>query len=930
MNAKSIHNASDPGTAKSQPAPFFGKNGRNGTPFFSPRPQVPVVQRKQHEDIPEDLRANIEGFFNQDFFDVAIQKNSQEAVGLHARAFARGNSIHFAPGEFNPQTEQGKNLIGHEFAHVAQQRRGVVRPTSVLAKGLAVNDDSRLESEADQLGKLAVSGASMPLHLPSMAGAEDNMGRTSANSSVVQRVEYTGQDHGSSVRHLMRILDDGNVDCIRVAVHALQRAAASANPDTEEAVRVAFTSLGDTYDLAVSVGEIDHFVRMYERYLASQAQAVVTDDFVTAFNTQFSSILHIFSPAPGSELVGEESSSLALDAAAIERYFTPGQINALQAYFDTRIIPERLFNGDEANRLDAGVRIVMSGHILANGRYHSGFRTQEVHARMCGHWVEVVHQYAGAAPASRTDGAFHEGVMGTTDHSGQIVLGAGRSGGRARGERFDRDALEVKERRVSRSLRLREASEELARARRNADLVRKETEGNPSRRRQIAEADRLLRQAELNHRNLTRISNVDFIRFQAISLDDVRGLQGGDWLYLYNDNDSRSGEHSVIFSHWISWVELPDGRAYGQAALFSQRSPTEGGRAHPNWIGNFTGTVDGRNVQAVTFWRRPDSSSNPATSADEILPPLAPQALARAEADNNGFIVRQRLDRAAVMDALREQNRSLLDALAWRLTRNQRALLIEINEADNLERRVQLNERLRNLHVNVETTEAGRERAIDRARQNYEPQLARRREAVKRLMQGLKDRFDRADELLQAFATAMNSRPDGVVPNRRSTRHRMPTELVAGTYASAIGFTDAQEAVEALDGLLQRETVTPEQADEESAHIDGLARLFTTLSGNIPGAREHFRRLRRSTRQRNNDVNPPSTRADRIDWENRCSDAHGPLNRAFAQLNNSLLHFARNLRRQGGALPFVTTHIGSRGERFSPTGRLSSVPGIAE
>ena len=47
----------------------------------------------------------------------------------------------------------------HELGHVAQQKKGQVQPTSTEA-GIPVNDDVRLEREADVLGaKAARSGA---------------------------------------------------------------------------------------------------------------------------------------------------------------------------------------------------------------------------------------------------------------------------------------------------------------------------------------------------------------------------------------------------------------------------------------------------------------------------------------------------------------------------------------------------------------------------------------------------------------------------------------------------------------------------------------------------------------------------------------------------------------------------------------------------
>ncbi|WP_375584850.1 hypothetical protein [Cyclobacterium xiamenense] len=282
--------------------------------------------------------------------------------------------------------------------------------------------------------------------------------------------------------------------------------------------------------------------------------------------------------------------------------------------------------------------------------------------------------------------------------------------------------------------------------------------------------------------------------------------------------------------------------------------------------------------------------------------------------------------------SLRGCNPSLLDSLAWRITPNQRALLLRINQEDNLERRVQLNERLRNLLHNVSTSESGRASSAERARSHYEPRLARRRESARELLSRLTERFNRVDETLRAFETAIMGRPDGVVPNRRLERAGYPTTLDADAYAEEIGLTDAANAVEELNTLLQRETVSFEEGVEESRQIDELGILFSILSANIPppGTRQHLRNLQRSTQENKNDINPPSTRSDFIRWRDVCAAAHELLDLAIRQLqNHGLLPFARTMRQQGGTLPYVTSHIGGSGESYSSTGMLENVPDIS-
>jgi hypothetical protein len=102
--------------------------------------------------LPENLRATMESSFGADFAAVRIHEGSH-ARSLGARAVARGSDIHFAPSAYQPQTRAGRELLGHELAHVVQQAQGRVR-----ADSLGINRDPALEHEAAQQGARAARG----------------------------------------------------------------------------------------------------------------------------------------------------------------------------------------------------------------------------------------------------------------------------------------------------------------------------------------------------------------------------------------------------------------------------------------------------------------------------------------------------------------------------------------------------------------------------------------------------------------------------------------------------------------------------------------------------------------------------------------------------------------------------------------------------
>ncbi|MEO1653852.1 MAG: DUF4157 domain-containing protein [Bacteroidota bacterium] len=105
---------------------------------------------KSHE-LPPQLQAQAESVLGEDLSQVKI-KESEQAREVGALAYTQGNELTFAPGQFQPQSKQGQELIGHELAHVQQQKQGRVQATT-QTKGLPVNDDPALEKEADVIGE---------------------------------------------------------------------------------------------------------------------------------------------------------------------------------------------------------------------------------------------------------------------------------------------------------------------------------------------------------------------------------------------------------------------------------------------------------------------------------------------------------------------------------------------------------------------------------------------------------------------------------------------------------------------------------------------------------------------------------------------------------------------------------------------------------
>jgi hypothetical protein len=71
--------------------------------------------------LPQRERSYFERRLGADLDGVRLHAETGAARRLGARAFAAGRDIGFAPGEWRPETAEGRRLLGHELAHVIQQ-----------------------------------------------------------------------------------------------------------------------------------------------------------------------------------------------------------------------------------------------------------------------------------------------------------------------------------------------------------------------------------------------------------------------------------------------------------------------------------------------------------------------------------------------------------------------------------------------------------------------------------------------------------------------------------------------------------------------------------------------------------------------------------------------------------------------------------------
>jgi len=156
-------------------------------------PLVYDVLRSPGRPLDRETRSFMEPRFGRDFSSVRIHTDTRAADSartVDALAYTVGPDVVFAPGRYQPASQEGQRLLAHELAHVVQQGARSADPTAVGSANDPVEraaeqaetrvvDRGQYQAPAEPSGVLRrtparkVSCAPGPLHLPG-GGVIDN------------------------------------------------------------------------------------------------------------------------------------------------------------------------------------------------------------------------------------------------------------------------------------------------------------------------------------------------------------------------------------------------------------------------------------------------------------------------------------------------------------------------------------------------------------------------------------------------------------------------------------------------------------------------------------------------------------------------------------------------------------------------------------
>ncbi|MEM9835607.1 MAG: DUF4157 domain-containing protein [Bacteroidota bacterium] len=108
----------------------------------------PFPTKKNDTGLPDHLKTGIENLSGISLDDIHVHRNSDKPAQLQAHAYAQGANIYLGPGQ--------ERHLPHEAWHVVQQKQGRVKPTMQMKGPVNINDDAKLEREADKMGAKAL------------------------------------------------------------------------------------------------------------------------------------------------------------------------------------------------------------------------------------------------------------------------------------------------------------------------------------------------------------------------------------------------------------------------------------------------------------------------------------------------------------------------------------------------------------------------------------------------------------------------------------------------------------------------------------------------------------------------------------------------------------------------------------------------------
>lgn len=142
------------------------------------------------EPLSAGARRFMEPRFGADLSNVRIHTDARAAAlnrQLNARAFTVRNHVFFSEGSFQPESDEGRELLAHELTHTIQQGAAVQIPTVQRSEDVSVSERSQPMVQRLGLSDILDGLASLAANVPGFTLLTVIIGRNPINLRTVER-----------------------------------------------------------------------------------------------------------------------------------------------------------------------------------------------------------------------------------------------------------------------------------------------------------------------------------------------------------------------------------------------------------------------------------------------------------------------------------------------------------------------------------------------------------------------------------------------------------------------------------------------------------------------------------------------------------------------------------------------------------------------
>lgn len=242
--------------------------------------------------------------FGYDFGQVRVHSNaSAEHIcnQLGARAFTLGKEVFFQRNSYNPNSAEGKRLLGHELTHIVQQSAAPAKKSNSLVKKEVLSGFKKKERNLDndnliisqgQMNRVMTLREETVLRKEEASSVQQHTGNTYGVNSGMTGEQIQDAFYRSFFNHQVNVINNATISAARGEIE-------NARDGCLEALSFLgyFLQMFMVFAIETEYDEQAYNLREEMEYLVSEMNLIILDQIVT--NDDINDFISIFQDVRG-------------------------------------------------------------------------------------------------------------------------------------------------------------------------------------------------------------------------------------------------------------------------------------------------------------------------------------------------------------------------------------------------------------------------------------------------------------------------------------------------------------------------------------------------------------------------------------------------------------------------------------------------------